>query len=254
MMNTIRNKLWIWGHPENSLFHCFGIEKESHVSPLDGIDDLGARNLFYVPMGRLSDRKDLSEKMNEKCGAFGWSIENPDQLEQYLQIKPTCPRFQITVFDDFFRPENEQNNASVHPAESLKELRKRVNAAGLELWVVYYERDIDVDLTPYLDCFDGITFWFWSQPGAEEYETMIKRFIEKTPGKRRMIGCYLYDFGREKSCDPNLVVRELNRDTELIRQGVLEGIILHTNAVGGCGEPGYEAAKKWVKENGDNEI
>ncbi len=250
----IRDHLWIWGHPENSLHHLFGLEHESHVTPIDGIHELGARNLFYIPMGRKVDRNALSAEMQKECNRFGWSIENPEMLAELLPLKADNPSLGILIFDDFFRTEENENSIDHYSIESLVDFRKKINAAGMELWAVFYERDIEFDLTPFLTCFDGMTFWFWSQPTIEQYESTIVRFIEKTPGLKRMVGCYLYDFGREKSADPKLVERELNRDMDFIRDGKIDGVILHTNAVGGYGEPGYDAAIKWVAENGDKEI
>ena len=45
----LRDRVWIWGHPENSLKGNFGIDKDSSVSPVNGMEYLGAKNIFYVP-------------------------------------------------------------------------------------------------------------------------------------------------------------------------------------------------------------
>lgn len=253
-MEELRDRFWIWGHSANSLHGLFGIRRESNVSPFDGLRQLGARNLFYIPMLKPVDREGLSGQMQETSGKFAWSIENPEQAEQLFTLKRKYPKLQIGIYDDFLRPENDTNNNTINSPESLRQLRKRMNDAGMELWMVFYERDLDVDITPYLDSFDGITFWFWSQQQPEQYEAALSRFVSLTPGKRRMLGCYLYDFGRERSADAQLVIRELERGRELIRNGTAEGLILHTNAVGGMEEPGYDAAVQWMRENGDEKL
>ena len=111
-----------------------------------------------------------------------------------------------------------------------------------------------MDISAYLPCFDGFSFWFWHQPTEEEYHKTLKIFFDKTPDKKRLVGCYLYDFGREKPCNPDLLVKELENDTILMKKGLIEGVILHTNAVSGFGFEGYERAAEWMKENGDTEI
>lgn len=72
-----------------------------------------------------------------------------------------------------------------------------------------------------------------------------------------MIGCYLYDFGPMAEATGEVVVRQLERERELIKDGTIEGVILHTNAVVAKeGEP-YEAVQacvKWMNENGDEVI
>ena len=80
-MDTIQDRLWIWGHPENSLLGCFGIDKESHVTPVNGMKELGAKNLFYVPMNKETDRDAMSYEMQRECLSFGWSIENREQAQ-----------------------------------------------------------------------------------------------------------------------------------------------------------------------------
>ena len=44
----LRDKVWIWGHPENSLKGSFGIDKDSAVTPVGGMEYLGARNISYL--------------------------------------------------------------------------------------------------------------------------------------------------------------------------------------------------------------
>ena len=82
----------------------------------------------------------------------------------------------------------------------------------------------------------------------------MQKFIEKTPDKRRMLGVYLYDFGRSAPADPDLVERELFRARELLRDGTIEGFILHTNAVADLGYAAYDRAVRWMAEHGEEEI
>lgn len=251
----LNEKLWIWGHPANSLINHFGIKQESHVTPVEGMKELGAKNVFYVPMGRPTVREDESALMQKECNSFGWSLENnAGQVDQLLEMKKNNSRLRIGVFDDFFNDDNPGNNMEAHKIEDLLATKKRLNDAGMEMWAVYYERFIEYDISPYLDCFDGFSFWFWRQPTNEDFETILKRFYEKTPGKKRMIGCYLYDFGREGACGADSVLYQLRRDTEMIREGLCEGIILHTNAVSHMGLEAYDAAIQWVKEHGAEEV
>lgn len=252
-MEKLRDRLWIWGHPTNSLKGAFGIGRDSSVSPYDGLDQLGARNLYYVPMCLPTDREAEAAHMQASTLSFGFSLENAAQAEQLFELKKRFPSLRIGIHDDFFRPEYKGNNASAHPPEELRALRERYREAGMELWCVLYEREVDAgyDFSPYLESFEGFTYWFWSQQQPDDYEASLAKFIAQTPGKRRMLGVYLFDFGHGRSCNPDLVVRELERGTQMLRDGTVEGLILHTNAVGGMGEPGYDAAVRWIAEHGD---
>ena len=252
----LKDKVWIWGHPENSLKGNFGIVKDSDVSPVKGMEYLGARNIFYVPMGRLkAEEKDVkSAEMQEKCLAFGWSKEPWDTIDEIVERKKRFPSFKILIYDDFFRIENEGNNALSIGKEELIANRKKLNGIGVEVWVVLYERDKDADISEYMDCFDGVSFWFWNQPTEKQYAENVRIFIEKTPDKKRFIGCYLYDFGRERACDPHGVETELENDRKLLAKGLIDGVILHTNAVGNMGLEGYEICAKWMEKNGEKKV
>lgn len=250
----LRDRVWIWGHPENSLKGHFGLTAESDVTPIDGMRYLGARNVFYVPMWRPCDRDVKSAEMQENCLSFGWSKEPTDSINDVIKRRKRYPSFKRLIYDDFFQSDNVGNNVFSIDKNELSENKKILNDNGLEMWVVFYERDKDVDISEYLQYFDGVSFWFWKQPTEEEYQETVKTFIEKTPNKKRLIGCYLYDFGRETACDPDRVEIELSHDKELLQKGLIDGIILHTNAVGKMGFEAYGRCAKWMDKNGDTEI
>lgn len=250
----LRDKIWIWGHPTNSLKGAFGLTKESDVSPIDGMRHMGVKKICYVTMGRACDKDEISSEMQENCVEFGWSKDPSDNIDDIIARKKKNPSYKILIYDDFFSEANVGNNAfSINKAELL-ENKKKLNENGIEMWMVYYESNLNVDISDYLDLFDGISFWFWNQPTEEEYLTTMEKFIEKTPNKKRLLGCYLYDFGRETACNADRVEAELEHGKEFVKNGILEGLILHTNAVGNMGFEAYERCAEWMKKNGDFEL
>jgi hypothetical protein len=50
------------------------------------------------------------------------------------------------------------------------------------------------------------------------------------------------------------VERELNLVKELLRDGTIEGFILHTNAVADLGYEAYDRAVTWMAEHGNDEV
>lgn len=254
-MPKLKSKAWIWGHPANSLEGCAGIPAGNRTGPVQGMRQLNAENVFWIHFGRgAENRAESAVEMEAACQRFGYRLTPQRNVETVLAERASLPHMTVAAYDDFFCEEWAANNWTVHPAPAVREERRRLNAVGMELWCVHYERHIERDIAEYLDAFDGFTFWFWSQRSPEEYEKMLKTFLEKTPGKRRMLGVYLYDFGRECPADPDLVERELERARELLSAGTIEGFILHTNAVADLGYEGYDRAVRWMREHGDDEI
>ena len=253
-MATFRQKTWIWGHPKNSLSGKFGLKDGNDATPVEGMKYLGARNVFWVLQGNDPfDENHELELMQQSCDSFGWCIYKNANADKIISQSKRFPSYKRCVYDDFFDDEN-INNYKTISKEELLSLKSKLNAAGMELWVVIYERNIHMDIAEFLPCFDGFSFWFWRQPTPEEYHKTLKIFFDKTPDKKRLLGCYLYDFGREKPCDPQLLKKELENDAILMKNGDIEGIILHTNAVSGFGFEGYDLAAKWMEENGDVDI
>ena len=46
----LRDKFWLWGHPEGRYNAEFGNDKPSRMTPMEGCLYLGVRNVFMVPV------------------------------------------------------------------------------------------------------------------------------------------------------------------------------------------------------------
>lgn len=265
-MKTLREHCWIWGHPARSLYEHFGIKKDSDMPPVEGTYYLGARNTFLVPMDVPVDRHHETE-LAKDVATVGWSInyawEHPENVTEVCNLAKEYKNIRMGIFDDFFSESNEKNNYLNYTTERMETIRDELHAAGLEFWVVLYTEEfgkVDMDvIRKYLKVFDGVSLWFWNeQEVLEDYDKLIDIFFDLTEGKKRMVGCYLYDFGAEAPATGKAVVYQLEKAREMIQTGTIEGVILHTNAVvAKAGVKPYEAVEacvKWMEENGDEVI
>lgn len=262
-MTKQRDHFWIWGHPTNSLYERFGIDRESDMSPVAGTYYLGARNTFLVPMWLDCDRNHESELAKDVANV-GWAIndacQHPENVTEVCELSKTYKNISRGIFDDFFSPSNTTNNFTNYTPEMIAKYREELHAAGLELWVVLYtenfrQTDMGV-IRSFLDEFDGISLWFWNEKEVlEDYDKYIDTYLEITKGKKHLVGCYLYDFGTAKSATAKAVIHQLDKAREMINKGSIDGVILHTNAVVVKeGEEPYEAVEAcvaWMNEHGD---
>ena len=91
----------------------------------------------------------------------------------------------------------------------------------------------------FLKEFDGISLWYWNEKEViEDYERLMDIYLELSEGKKRMVGCYLYDFGPMAPATGKVVVQQLDRLKGMVKDGIIEGVILHTNAV--VAKEGYD--------------
>lgn len=257
----LRDRFWVWGHPTNCLQGHYGITERSCMSPMEGAIYLGARNVFYVPIGRPSPMEQCNRTL-VSCDQVGWSIEmaaaHPENIDRVVEQAAKFPNITCGIFDDFFNTENEANNYLRYTPEVLDSMRRKMHEGGvrpLDMWMVLYTFQLPMpEVRPFVEAFDGVTLWFWTEDDVANFDARVQSFFDVTPDKRRMIGLYLYDFGNERPADADTVIYQLNRHRELLRAGKTEGVILHTNIIADLGHPAVEAARAWMQEHGDEEI
>lgn len=233
------------------------------MEPVDGMRDLGAKNVFYVPFGYHMDIEEYSQdtKGIAKTGISieDWQETGADRINKSISIAKLFPdTTDRLIFDDFFNEPSHCGGWTEYSIDNIKATREHLHRSGYELWVVLYQGQIEKydnsRLKEYLDEFDGVSFWFWNEPSVKQYLSFTSKFFNLTEGKKWMIGCYLWNFGPAVDANPKLVRYQLDSNLALIRAGDIEGIILHNNSLGAFNMPAYKEAKDWVAAHGDEEV
>lgn len=259
----LRDRVWVWGHNTDCLFGQYGIKRHCYYSPVEGTAYLGAKNLVLDIMDMpIVPEEELTKA--DHIAKVGWSImdaaAHPENVTNLVEYAKTHKNLDRGIFDDFLCPGNKDTNYTNYPTKMLSGYRQLLHAAGLEMWMVLYTenfRQIDMDvIREYVAEFDGVSLWFWNeQEVLEGFDAYVDTFFNLTEGKKRMIGCYLFDFGSEKEATAPAVIYQLNKEREMLQQGLIEGIVLHGNAA--LAEEPYaaaEAAKAWMEQHGDEII
>ena len=165
----LADKLWNWGHLEGSHNQCSGLN--CSMTPDQFAEEYGIPNAFMVsyggnivpPFDALAKRfSTLREVKWSVLGDAGTPLPEAElgNTEDILDVLDKAKNITGGVVDDFFSPERMKR----FTPEVLKKIKKALNEKGLDFWCVLYERQLDMELEPYLDCFDGITFWVWKSP------------------------------------------------------------------------------------------
>lgn len=258
-MAKLRDRFWIWGHPEGRYNHEYGNEQESRMTPLEGALYMGARNLFMIPVGVNVNPRQYNKSFTP-LDNVGWAIDNaaldPSALNVLLDQAPDFPNITCGVFDDF------KLYLSNHPLppEKFHAVHERMHTEAvrpLDMWMVLYTHEFGVDaekdaaFQPYIDAFDGIIMWTWNERDLCQFEEKYARFKELTKNKRRMLGLYLYNFGERKPATAEAARWQLDRYSQLLRAGEIEGIVLHTNTMADLDHPAYDVETAWMREHGD---
>jgi len=116
--------------------------------------------------------------------------------------------------------------------EQLRQLRKRltVNGRKLDLGVVLYTTQLDRRITPHLKHCDIVSLWTWRAVELANLEKNFARLQTLVPGKRILLGLYMWDFGTKKPMPVDLMKKQCELALKWLRQGRIEGMIfLATN-------------------------
>lgn len=266
-MSKLRDHFWIWAHPTNAMHlhvNKAPLKKGvSTISPVDGLDYIGATRLFYIDFIKQFDMR-LEGERSKHVPEVGWAVKfaatKPENVDNLITIAKEYTNINKCIFDDFFSPSNTTNNFTNYTLEQMAAIRDKLHAAGLEFWVVFYSENVEQfgieRIRPYLKMFDGVTFWFWDEKDVADYDKHIELFLRETEGQKRMIGCYLFNFCTNAPVDGKLVIEQLEKERKMLKDGTIQGVVLHTNTVFGLKEPfeAVEMCRQWMQKHGNETV
>jgi len=258
----LRERFWLWGHPEGRYNHVYGNEQESRMTPMEGCLYLGIKNTFMVPVGVNVNRRQYN-KAFKTLRHVGWECynagEHPEIVEPLITEAADFPNINCVVFDDFQRGTGYKKI----PIENLWGIQKRLKTnevRPLDMWMVLYTHEFgldnekDTDFTRYIEPFDGIIMWTWKECDVPLIPEKYEIFKKMTPNNRRMFGCYLWNFGEKKPATREAVLWQLDWYYEKIKAGEAEGVVLHTNTMADLDLDAYDAACEWMDKHGDDAV
>ena len=262
-METIRDRLWIWGHLAGS-HNGWGGKGMSVMSPSEGAHYIGARNVFMVsfggnlqpPFDRYSKCLESMREVKFSIVGDGSSPEKGDSMGDLEEVIGQINRYKnVTggILDDFFEPKR----LKVYTREKLLEMNRRLKegaGADADMWCVLYDHQLDNDLGGRLDAFDGVTFWTWEEHNLVHFERNYEKLQKVAAGKRKMLGIYLYEYPNGHEMKAENVVMQLEKYSRLLCGGEIEGIIFCSNTVMDVDYECVAAAKHWIAENGNRPV
>jgi len=231
----LRDNFWLLG--ENPGSHHVGSPEGGYKLPgknlmdsREGCDFFGIEKCVrcgmstgpFPPFNEEAEKlKDLKEVVWSAIGAGGMKAryENDfSDLDEVLRMAEIYPNFSGAFLDDFFKGAQyagkPESSIGRHSLKSIQNMQKKLHGfpkRKLDLWIVWYEYQLDFKVSPYLDLCDVITFWTWKGSNLQELDSNIQKFIEKTPGKRHLVGCYMWNYGERKPLTMDQMKYQLDR-------------------------------------------
>ena len=264
----LRDKFWLWGHPEGRYNNAYGNEQISRMTPMECCLYLGLRNTFMVPEKWEVNRRQYNKSFTTLDNVVWESYDagnDPAVVDPIIAEAEEFPNISGVVFDDFQRGGAKQYKQI--PLQNLWDIREKLHAKDLHMWMVLYTHEFALDpndpaskpydeeaFPAYVEPFDGIIMWTWCEKDIDSIPEKFEAFKKLTAGKRRMIGCYLWNFGQKKPATGQAVKWQLGWYREKLLAGEIEGVVLHTNTMADLDLEAYDVAKAWMDQHGDEEI
>ncbi|NLW50796.1 MAG: hypothetical protein GXY85_08135 [Candidatus Brocadiaceae bacterium] len=264
----LREKLWLWGQDAGTHHAYHGNEWKlpgvNRMGPAESARDLGLVNCCRVVMSNrpLPPFDAESEKLKDlhrvvwSIVGDGSSVRNnagATDLEEVIRQARLFPNVCGGIFDDFF-VDNAQPRVSL---DQLKETKRRLadnEVRPLDLWVVYYQRQLAQDYRAYLDVCDVITLWTWRGSDLPKIDENVAKLCRITPGKRRLAGCYLWNYGESRPMTAGQMEYQCARYLDGIRSGDLDGIVFCASTLTDIGLESVEWLRGWIREVGDLDV
>ncbi len=267
---TARDRFWIWGHEAGSHDHGGGLQWTSRMTPAEGAYYLGVPNLIMV---RYRDRSGTPLPLppyDQYALAFRplrrvvWScvheagVTEPEEVQRVVDLARSNPNLCGAMMDDFFYDANDKRGpeTAVHTPDELRGLRERLRSAErpLDLWVVLYQHQLQRPVREHLTQCDVVNFWTWNARDLAAQEESFGRLEELAPGSRKMLGCYLWDYGDRQPMPVDLMEQQCVRGLEWLRQGRIEGMVFLASCICDMGLPAVEWTRQWIAEVGDTPL
>jgi hypothetical protein len=266
MANLIDN-VWLWGQTPNSHHACaaYHLPGVNRMTPKEGCEFFGIRNCCRVAMSKgpfppfddeTADLKDMEHVIWSILGAGGVhrNEETTGDLEEVIRQAQMFPNVSGAIMDDFLLNDTRRN---WYPPEKLQQMKERLcREAGrpMELWTVYYDREMDLDVQDYLEVFDVITYWTWYGEHILDLSQNLEQLFKKYPQKKIMAGCYMWDYGNGRPLPPELMELQLETYRKYMIAGKLQGFILCSNCIADLGIAAVEQTRQWLLQHGNETL
>ena len=263
---TLRERLWLWGHEAGShttaaakpLWHIPG---RSRITPAEAATYMGIPNcIMVVYADRPAPPFTPAARPLAPLREVVWSIvgdagstrnDRQTDLEAVLQLSEQLPNVTGAIMDDFFY----RGQARCTPA-AVADVRRdlRLAARPLDLWVVLYSDQLDLPVGAYLELCDVVTFWTMRARELDDLERRFEQFTELAPGRRRVLGLYMWDYGGQRAMPIARMRRQCELGLQWLRAGRIDGMIFLASCICDLHLPAVEWTRSWIAEVGDEPI
>ena len=259
-MSKIRDKFWIWGHEAGSHNNNYGITASSRMTPVEAAFYMGIPNVIMVRYeGKPAPPFEQHAIALSSLKHVVWSIVGSsgqyesNEVALVRDLASRFPNFCGVIMDDFF---GDMDKIAVFTPEEIQGIKKQLTVTGrkLDLWVVVYSSQAGLPIGRHLEQCDVVTFWTWHAKDIKNLEENFERVEKLSPSCRKVLGCYMYDYGDKKPMPVHLMEKQCQLGLQWLRQGRIKGMIFLASCICDLGLEAVEWTRQWIQGVGEESL
>lgn len=258
----VRDRLWLWGHPEGSHNEGWGLPAPSRITPVEAAYYMGTPNVVMVtykgkpepPLEQYAiPFRALREVVWSIVAAGG--ITSDREREAVFKLAQENPNFVGFQLDDFFGTSKDGYRSALS-VDELKQLQSKLKSGSkkLDLWVTLYTYQLDDPISEQLKYCDVVTLWTWKAADLGGLEANMKKTERISPSTRKVLGLYMWDYGINQPISVSAMQQQCELGLEWLKQGRIEGMIFLASCICDLNLDAVEWTRAWIKKVGGQRL
>jgi hypothetical protein len=267
---TVRDRLWIWGHPAGvyNASYLRTLGRESKIEPVAAAEQLGVRNIIFVRYDRMPAAPfDAYYAPFRKLDRVYWSLVGAGgatsvaDREAAFSLAEKNENVAGFILDDFFHEPSEGNaadpssgalfRASLTPAELRALHDRKIRGRRLPVMAVVYTGQVKPGAKAHIAEVDQLCLWTWRPSDLRNLEANFAALEKLATGKQLYLGCYMYDFHESKPLPVALMRQQVGLGYRWLKEGRAAGMIFLATPNVDVGLEAVDWTRLWIKTNGD---
>ncbi len=254
--SELKDRLWLWGHEAGSQNEGWGLPGPTRMTPVEAAHYVGIPNVLMVVYGGKPEPPfEQHARAMLSLRRVVWSIvgdssstrnDEATDIEEVVALAGRFPNITGAIMDDFFHEPKDEGAIARYNVNDLASFRHRLRGAArpLDLWVVLYSHQLHLHVADHLAQCDVTTFWTWHAKDLPELDSNFERFETLAPETRKVLGCYLWDYGGGQPMPLDLFQHQYRLGMAWLEAGRIEAMIFLATCI--C-DLGLETVE-WLRE------
>ncbi len=257
---TVRDRLWLWGHTAGSHDEEWNLPGPSLISPVEAAWYLGIPNMMMIRYnGQPRMPYDQLTIPMRTLTRIGWGITgargetSAEEREHVLDLATRTPNITGLVMDDFINWDTGEPELTLDDLRVLDQ-RRRLSDRTLDLMAIVYTHQLDVDISEYLAYCNQVSLWTWHASDLDRLEAHLLHLEQIASDHQRFIGCYLWDLGPRAPMPIDGFIRQCEQGLEWLMSGRIAGLIFLASCYCDLELDTVEWLRGWIEDVGNPAI